>query len=270
MDRPHDAGDAARRLDDTASALLRDGRPAAHATERNRLLAALPAEEYERLLPELTPVRLELRQLLVAPHERIAHAWFPGEGMASTVATDAAGGIVEVGAIGREGFLGVPLLLGVEATPDRTFVQIPGDGWRIPAESLRRVVEERPVVRALLLRYVQYYLEHLSRSVACNGLHSLEARCARWLLLTHDRVEGDRFELTHEFLSQMLGVRRAGVTVAMGALQAAGIVGYGRGRVEVLDRPRLEQAACDCYGVARRSLERLVGAHGGMEARDPA
>jgi CRP-like cAMP-binding protein len=142
--------------------------------------------------------------------------------------------------------------------PYRVFVQIEGHAGRLSADAFRRVVDERPVVRRLLLRYAQYFTDQLSQSVACNRLHTLDERCARWLLMTHDRVHGDAFEMTHEFLSYMLGVRRAGVTVAMGTLQGAGIVWYTRGRVAVLDRPRLEEASCGCYHVTRTALERLL------------
>jgi CRP-like cAMP-binding protein len=138
-------------------------------------------------------------------------------------------------------------------------VQIEGDAWRLRADAFRRLVDERAAVRHLLLRYGQYFTDQLSQSVACNRLHTVEERCARWLLMTHDRVDGDSFELTHEFLARMLGVRRAGVSVAMGGLQDAKIVQYGRGRVAVLDRPKLEEASCGCYHITRTALARLLG-----------
>jgi len=138
-------------------------------------------------------------------------------------------------------------------------VQIEGDAWRLSADEFRRVVDDRPAVRHLLLRYAQYFADQTAQSVACNRLHTLEERCARWLLMTHDRVHDEAFELTHEFLAVMLGVRRAGVTVAMGVLQSAGIVRYSRGRVTVLDRPRLEEVSCRCYHVTRTAQDRLLG-----------
>jgi len=236
-----------------------DGFAAAHAAEQNRLLAALPLEEYVRLLPRLTPVRLGLRQVLVEPDAPIRDVYFVREGVASMLAVEQEGGAVEVGTVGPDGLVGLPVLLGADAMPYRVFIQIEGHGWRLGADEFRALVDERPAVRRLLLRYAQYFTDQLSQSVACNRLHTLDERCARWLLMTHDRVDGDAFELTHEFLSYMLGVRRAGVSVAMGVLQGAGIVRYTRGRVEVLDRPRLEEASCGCYHITRTALARLLG-----------
>jgi CRP-like cAMP-binding protein len=236
-----------------------EGFATAHAAEQNRLLAVLPLEEYARLLPRLTPVRLGLKQVLIEPDTPIRDVYFPREGVCSMLAVEQEGDPVEVGTIGNDGFIGIPVLHATDRMPYRVFVQIEGHGWRLAADEFARVVDERPAVRHLLLRYAQYYSDQLSQSVACNRLHTLDERCARWLLMTHDRVEGDRFELTHEFLSLMLGVRRAGVTVAMGTLQSAGIVRYTRGRVEVLDRARLEEASCGCYHITRSSLARLLG-----------
>ena len=158
---------------------------------------------------------------------------------------------------GRDGFIGIPVVLGGDSMPYRMFVQIAGDGWRLSAEEFRRAIDERPVLRRLMLRYVQYFSDQLAQSVACNRLHTLEERCARWLLMTHDRVHGEKFELTHEFLSLMLGVRRAGVTVAMGVLQSAGIVHYLRRRISIRDRPRLEEASCACYHIVNAMYQRL-------------
>lgn len=143
--------------------------------------------------------------------------------------------------------------------PNRVFVQVEGDAWRIGADAFRRMLDARPAVRKLCLRYAAYFTSQLSQSVACNRLHTLEERAARWLLMTHDRVHGADFELTHEFLSLMLGVRRAGVSVAMGTLQNAGVVRYARGRVTVLDRAKLEEASCTCYQITQTALTRLLG-----------
>jgi CRP-like cAMP-binding protein len=244
---------------DTAASLQQEGFAVAHGAEQNRLLRALPLDEYTRLLPQLTPVRLGLKQVLVEPDERIRDVYFIREGVSSIIAVEQEGDPVEVGTTGPEGFVGLPVLHGADRTPYRIFIQIEGHGWRLSAEAFARLVDERPVVRRLLLRYAQYFTDQVSQSVACNQLHSLDERAARWLLMTHDRVDGDTFELTHEFLSLMLGVRRAGVTVAMGTLQAAGIVRYSRGRVTILNRPRLEEASCGCYHITRAQLDRLLG-----------
>ena len=243
---------------------------AARELERNRLLGALPAVELDRLLGVLRPVRLDLRQVLIEPDEPIRHVYFIRSGVGSVLAIKQTGGDIEVGTVGNEGFIGLPVLFGAESMPFRVIVQVEGDGWRLDSDVFRRIVEERAPVRQLLLRYAHYYGEQVAQSVACNQLHTLEERGARWLLMTHDRVVGDEFDLTHEFLSYMLGVRRAGVTVAMGVLQRAGIVRYSRGHVTVLDRERLEEASCDCYRITRVGQERLFatiwGTAGGVEA----
>jgi len=231
----------------------------AHEVEPNRLLRALPLEEYERLLLQLRPQRLPLKQALIEPDAPITDVYFPREGVCSMIATEQEGGDIEVGTIGPDGFIGLPVLHGADRMPYRIIVQIEGDAWRLSADVFTRVVDERPAVRKLLLRFAQYFADQTAQSVACNRLHTLEERCARWLLMTHDRVHGSAFELTHDFLSMMLGVRRAGVTVAMGALQSAGIVRYTRGRVQVLDRPRLEEASCGCYHITRTAFDRLLG-----------
>jgi CRP-like cAMP-binding protein len=236
-----------------------EGYSTAHAAEPNRLLRALPLAEYTHLLPQLTPVRLGLRQVLIEPDAPIHDVHFPRSGVCSMIAEEQEGGTVEVGTIGNEGFIGLPVLMGADRIPYRVFVQVEGDAWRLPADAFRRLVDERAPVRRLLLRFGQTFGDQLAQSVACNRLHTLEERCARWLLMTHDRVHRESFELTHEFLSYMLGVRRAGVTVAMGTLQGAGIIRYTRGRVVVLDRQQLEEASCACYRITHAAFERLLG-----------
>jgi CRP-like cAMP-binding protein len=242
-----------------AAASQQEGFATAHAAEQNRLLAALSLEEYALLVPRLTPVRLRLKDVLIEPEVPIRDVWFLREGVGSVIAIEQEGGGIEVGTVGCEGFIGLPVLNGADAMPYRVFVQIAGSAWRLSADAFRQLVDERPAVRKLLLRYSQYYTDQVSQSAACNQLHTLEERCARWLLMTHDRVQGDAFELTHEFLSLMLGVRRAGVTVAMGALQGEGLVSYTRGRVTILNRPRLEEVTCGCYHVTRTAFGRLLG-----------
>jgi CRP-like cAMP-binding protein len=236
-----------------------EGLASAHTAEQNRLLGALPADEHALLLPQLTPVRLHLKDVLVEPETPIRDVYFPRQGVCSVLATEQEGGAIEVGTIGHEGFVGLPVLNGADAMPYRVIVQVTGDAWRLSADAFRQLVDERPAVRKLLLRYSQYFTDQVSQSAACNQLHTVEERAARWLLMTHDRVRGDAFEMTHEFLSLMLGVRRAGVSVAMSTLQAAGVLRYVRGRVEVLDRPGLEDASCGCYHVTRTALARLLG-----------
>jgi len=244
---------------DHAMATVPERYATAHAAEQNRLLRALPLAEYARLLPQLTPVLLGLKQVLIEPDAPIRDVHFPRSGVGSIIADEQEGGAVEVGTIGPEGFIGLPVLMGADRMPYRVFVQVAGDAWRLSADAFRRAVDERPAVRHLLLRFAQTFSDQVSQSVACNRLHTLDERCARWLLMTLDRVHGESFELTHEFLSLMLGVRRAGVTVAMGTLQGAQVIRYTRGRVTVLDRPRLEEASCGCYHITRAASDRLLG-----------
>ena len=246
-------------VDSSAASVRSEGAAVAHAAEQNRLLRALPLADYVWLLPQLTPVRLRLKQVLIEPNARIEHVWFVREGVVSIIATEQQGGGVEVGTVGNEGLVCLTVLFEEDTMPNRVFMQVEGDGWRLGAEAFRRALDARPNLRKLCLRYAAYFTGQLSQSVACNRLHTLEERCARWLLMTHDRVDAADFELTHEFLALMLGVRRAGVTVAMGTLQAAGVVRYTRGRVHVLARDKLEEASCDCYGITRTALDRLLG-----------
>ena len=235
-----------------------DGPTAAHAAERNQILRGLPPEDYAWLLPRLRPERLRLKEVLIEPDTPIAAVHFVRTGVGSMIATEQEGGEIEVGTIGNEGLVGLPVVFGAESSTYRVLVQIEGDAWRLPADEFRQAMDERPGVRHRVLRYANAFTDQIAQSAACNRLHTVEERCARWVLMTHDRVEGDAFELTHEFLAVMLGVRRAGVTVALGALQHAGLIRNVRGRIEVLDRARLMAAACGCYAVTRASYRRLL------------
>ena len=235
-------------------------RPAEGAlrTERNRLLRALPPDEYQWLEPHLKSVSLTHKQVLAGENEPFRHVYFIETGVISVV-NHVAGGTVEVGTIGNEGLAGLSVFLDVNAIPSRTFVQVPGEAKRIAADIFAAGADERPVLRRVLHRYTQAFLTQVSQTAACNRAHELQERCARWLLMTHDRVAGaDSFPITHEFLSFMLGVRRAGVTVAAGTLQRAGLIRYSRGKVTVLDREGLEAASCECYGIVRKHFERLL------------
>jgi CRP-like cAMP-binding protein len=250
-------GDGSSRAHSTRTS-EHEGLVAAHAAERNSILRALPIDDYGRLIPRMTSVRLALKDALVEPNFAIEHVYFPRVGVCSMLADQQDGGTIEVGTIGPEGFIGIPVLLGGDSMPYRIIVQIAGDAWRVSTQVLRELAQEWPLLRTMLLRFAQYFLNQLSQSVACNRLHTLEERCARWILMTHDRVHGDVFEMTQEFLSMMLGVHRPGVSVAMGMLQNAGILRYARGRVVVIDRERLEEASCDCYAITRAEQQRLL------------
>jgi CRP-like cAMP-binding protein len=229
---------------------------------RNHVLAALPTSELERLRPQLESVRLPYKRVLIAAGEPIAHAYFPEAGLGSLVARLEDGSEVEVGMTGREGMVGIPIILQAETSTTDCVIQVPGSGWRIRAAALHEAIERSPALRLLLLRYVQAFYSQVTQTSACNARHDLPERLARWLLMTHDRIDGDELPLTQEFLSTMLGVRRPGVTLAAHALQEAGLIRYRRGLITVLDRPALEGAACECYALVRQQCEHMLGTGG--------
>jgi CRP-like cAMP-binding protein len=226
---------------------------------RNRLLAALPQEDLARLRPRLELVDLPLRHVLHAPDAPIGAVYFPETGWISMLATLESGDAAEVGLIGREGMVGLPLLFGTDRSPFEAMAQMGGTALRLDAAAFRDALEDSPALRALLLRYALAFSTQVSWTAACNGRHHIEQRLARWMLMGHDRSESDDFPMTHEFLSMMLGVRRAGVTVAAGALQRAGLIRYDRGRMAITDRPGLEAAACECHENVRRESARPLG-----------
>ena len=226
--------------------------------EANRLLQRLPPAEYGRLAPHLEPVTLPVRYVVYEPHEPITHVYFPRDGMLSLVLPLTDGGTVEVGLVGREGVAGVPAVLGVDAMPTRCIVQLPVNALRMRVPALRRHARAAGVLHELLKRYTQTLIDQIAQGAACNRRHTLERRCARWLLMSHDRAEADEFPLTQEFLAYMLGVHRPAVAAAMGGLKRAGLVGAGRGTVRITDRPGLERAACECYGAIRDRLAAVL------------
>ena len=225
----------------------------------NRLLTALPPDGLARLWPQLEAVQLPLRHVLQVPGEPIGSVYFVETGWVSMLAYLEDGDAAEVGLVGREGMVGLPILLGGDRDDLEAMMQASGTALRMDAAAFRQELEHIPALRTLLLRYALLHHGQVARTAACNGRHHIEQRLARWLLMAHDRADGDRFPITHEFLSMMLGVRRAGVTVAAGALQKAGLIRYGGGNMTVTDRPGLENVACDCYGVVRRAQDSLFG-----------
>jgi CRP-like cAMP-binding protein len=233
--------------------------PAAPPEPRNRLLRAIPREEFARLRPHLELVALEPLERLAELGEPIPHVHFPETGIISLVSCLPDGTLVEHGTVGYEGMAGVPLVLGVKWTPALVLGEVPGTSWRLDAARFVELLPTLPALEALLRRYAVYLLAQVSQALACNALHVIEQRCARWLLMTHDRVEGDAFLLTHEVLAQMLAVSRPSVSLAAEALRARGLIGYGRERITVLDRRGLEGAACECYGIVRAHRDRLLG-----------
>jgi CRP-like cAMP-binding protein len=225
----------------------------------NRLLAALPAAELQHLLPHLETVPLSARTVVQSPGQPITHVYFPTTAVLSLVNVLRTGTDVEVGLIGSEGMAGLPIFLRAEKSPARCLVQVTGEALRMPAASFHAAVASDCRLHHLLLRYTSAFLTQLSQCGACNAQHSVEQRCCRWLLMTHNRVQADRFQLTHAFLATMLGVRRAGVTEVARSLRDLGLVRYTRGWVTILDREGLRDAACECYGVIQAEFERLLG-----------
>ena len=226
----------------------------------NRLLDSLPPPELEPLRPHLERMTVTHAYPLISPHKPIKHVYFPIDCLGSLVTILEDGSTVEAGSIGREGMVGLPVILGAGSTPMQTLVQIPGDTWRIDAGILRAEFEKRGALHSVLNRYVHAIFIVASQSAACNRRHGVEARLARWLLMSSDGIGSHDLPITQEFLATMLGVRRAGVTESAHKLQAEGLIRYSRGFVQIVDRPRLEAAACECYHVVRREYERLFGA----------
>src|SRR5829696_223726 len=226
---------------------------------RNRLLLALSPPDLSLLEPWLERVALPVGTRLVGPNTPIEHVYFLEEGIASVVATTPQGRRIEAGIIGREGLSGIPILLGADRTPHECFVQTPGEGLRIRTDDLRQAMAASPSLHQHLLRFVQAFMIQMGQTALSNGCHTLEQRLARWLLMCHDRVDGDDLSTTHEFLSLMLGVRRAGVTVGLQALEDRGMISPKRGRVMIQDRAKLEAVAGDSYGVPEAEYARLIG-----------
>ncbi|MBD2077282.1 Crp/Fnr family transcriptional regulator [Phormidium sp. FACHB-592] len=220
----------------------------------NRLLAVLPADVYQRLQPALELVTLALGQPLYQVGGAIDHVYFPEQALISLVLQGPAGVTMEVGLVGQEGLAGLPVLLGGTSHSHQAIVQVTGKAWRLPAEQLLTEFNRQEFLYGLLLRYLQAMLTQVAQNGACNRFHTTEERLARWLLLVSDSLGADTFLLTHEFISKMLGVRRASVTVAASVLSQAGWVGYHRGCMTLVDRAGLEDFACECYGVVRAAF----------------
>jgi CRP-like cAMP-binding protein len=226
--------------------------------EQNSLLRALDGSRAERFLSVARIVELASRQKIYDPDEPIATVYFPLTSVLSIVARMEDGGMIEVGTVGREGVSALPLILGSTTSANECYCQVPGIAVVISAEMFMQMSDEDKDFRRLLDRYLQAYINFLGQLAACNRLHSVYERCARWLLLTHDRVEADHLPLTHEFLAMMLGTRRSGVTIAAATLQKAGFIRYGSGTISILDRTGLEEASCECYGVAQKQFAGLL------------
>jgi CRP-like cAMP-binding protein len=225
----------------------------------NRLLNLLPKEELDRVQPLLRQVELQTKQTLYEPRGRIELLYFPMNCVLSAVTIMLDGSAIEVATAGNEGISGLAAFGIAGISPHRVFAQIPGTAWQADAAQLSRILGELPKFREIIARYQEAFMFQVSQSVACNGLHVIQERCCRWLLMTHDRVSGDEVALTHELLSIMLGVRRSSVTEVLQSLQGQNLIRYSQGRITLLNRKELEKLACECYKYVTDEYERLLG-----------
>jgi CRP-like cAMP-binding protein len=228
-------------------------------TSPNKLLASLPVADYERLRPFLDPMSFALGHVILEPGETLRRIYFPGDGVCSITQAMRNGRIVEVATVGNEGFIGINSLFGGEPWLAGAVVKVPDDSAQAMSLSVfRQAMRRQGAFARAANRYAQGFVAFLMRSVACNALHSVDERCARWLLTTRDRVGRNQFPLTQEFLAAMLGVRRATVTLTIGAMQRAGLIEFGQRRIVILDRTGLESASCECYQALKRQFARRL------------
>lgn len=225
----------------------------------NALLAMLPDNEFRALVPHLHRVALPIRTVVYERGQPIEHVYFPCTGAHSILAYMETGAAVEVGTVGNEGFSTVDVLIGGDYADKTTVSQVPGESLRLPVAVFKSAIAGDTELRRVAFRYLQAYLAQVSQSVACNRLHVLEERFARWVLMSHDRVPGDEFQLTQEYLADMLGVHRPSVSLVARAFQQAGLIQYSRGTIKILDRAGLEEASCECYDAVKNRFERLLG-----------
>ena len=224
----------------------------------NRLLAALPKEDYRALLPFLEPVALPLGMALYESGGVQGYVYFPTSGIVSLLYVLRNGSSAEIAVTGREGLVGIALFMGGETTPSRAVVQSAGRGYRIKAAALKEKFEAGGALQYLLLRFTQALITQMTQTAVCNRHHSVDQQLCRWLLLSLDRLPGNELVMTQELIANMLGVRREGVTEAAGKLQAVGLIKYSRGKITILDRPRLEARVCECYAVVKQEYDRLL------------
>lgn len=224
----------------------------------NKILSRLASADLARLQPHLKPVRFDSGMVLYEAGADIDFGYFPQHGTLSAVVVMRDGRMIEVATIGNEGAIGLPRPLLAGKSPNRVFVQVPGDGLKIEAELLERETQRNPALQLLLSRYQSAFQFQTAQSVACNGLHALRERCCRWLLMTHDRAGGDEIKLTHEFLAVMLGVRRPSVTETLQELQEQGLLTYNRGAITIVNRAAMESQSCECYRVVTEEYAKLL------------
>ena len=224
----------------------------------NRLLAALPTEDYQRLLPHLHIVELPQHKVLYNAGDNYDYAYFPSFSVISTVAIMENGSTIEIGVIGNEGMVGLPIVLNTSYTHSTAIVQVGDGGVKIAAEPLREELKRQGALYDLMMRYVQARIIQLGQTAACNRYHSIEQRFARWLLTVRDNIQKDEFQLTQEFISQMLGVRRTGVSEIASKFQQEGIIYYRRGFIRIISNQKLEAYACECYWLIAKQFDRLL------------
>jgi CRP-like cAMP-binding protein len=230
----------------------------AHSPRQNHLLAALPAEEFDRLLPHLELAAMPLGDVLYESGTHLGHVYFPTTSIVSLLYVMEDGASAEIAVVGNEGIIGVALFMGGETTPSRAVVQSAGYAYRLKGQLLKQEFNRSGAMQQLLLRYTQALLTQMAQTAVCNRHHSVDQQLCRWLLLSLDRLASNELTMTQELIANMLGVRREGVTEAAGKLQDAGLLRYSRGRITVVDRPGLEAQACECYRVVKKEFDRLL------------
>ncbi|MGA9333453.1 MAG: Crp/Fnr family transcriptional regulator [Rudaea sp.] len=229
-----------------------------HDPKQNHLLRALPVAEYERLALHLELVAMPLGKVLYESGSQLRYVYFPTTSIVSLLYVMEDGASAEIAVVGNEGMVGVALFMGGETTPSRALVQSAGHAYRLKGQFLKEEFRRAAALQHLLLRYTQALLTQMAQTAVCNRHHSVDQQLCRWLLLSLDRLPSNKLSMTQELIANMLGVRREGVTEAAGKLQAAGLIHYSRGHITVLDRPRLEAQACECYEVVRKEFDRLL------------
>jgi CRP-like cAMP-binding protein len=226
--------------------------------KENHLLAALPEAEYARLLPDLDLISMPLEWALYESGGQLEYMYFPTTSIVSLLYVMESGASAEIAVAGNEGLVGISLFMGGESTPSRAVVQSAGNGYRLRASALKREFALGGNLQHLALRYTQALITQMAQTAVCNRHHSVDQQLCRWLLLSLDRLQGNELRMTQELIANMLGVRREGVTEAAGKLQAAGLIHYSRGKITVLDRPKLEHRVCECYAVVKKEFDRLL------------
>lgn len=224
----------------------------------NHLLAALPGADLQRLAPHLEHVNLALGDVLYEPGDTLRHVYFPIDAIVSLLHVTENGSSAEIAIVGNEGLIGIALFMGGESTSSRAVVQSAGAALRLPGEKLKAEFNRHGDLLLLMLRYTQALITQMSQTALCNRHHSIDQQLCRWLLLSLDRLPGNRLNMTQELIANMLGVRREGVTEAAGKLQRQGVIEYSRGQITILDRPRLERLSCECYLVVKNETDRLL------------